>query len=32
LNINKKGSSFGIANTDVDEKANKINKELNEKK
>ena len=32
LNINKKGSSFGIANTDVDEKAKKINKELNEKK
>ncbi len=32
LNINAKGSSFGIANTDVDEKAKKINKELNDKK
>ncbi len=32
LNINKKGSTFGIANTDVDDKAKKINKDLNDKK
>lgn len=32
LNINKKGSTFGIANTEVDEQAKKLSKELKDKK
>ncbi len=32
LTLNKKGSTFGIANTDVDDKAKEINKNLNNKK
>ncbi len=32
LALNKKGSTFGIANTDVDDRAKEINKNLNNKK
>lgn len=32
LNINKKGSTFGISNTDVNDQANKINNDIKNKK